>query len=95
MAHRGVMGLVGVRHDFSATIPFPLIPAMMLGLTVKGITEGDSIPDEFIPRMLALYREGRFRFDRMVEQTYSMSQLDDAVEAQLRGDVVKVVVVNE
>ena len=95
MAHRGVFGLVGVPHDFAATIALPLVPAMILGLTVRGITEGDSNPDEFIPELLALHREGRFPFDRLVDQTYPMSQLNDAVEAQLRGDVVKVVLVND
>ena len=95
MAHRGVFGIVGVPHDFAATIAFPLVPAMILGLTIRGITEGDSNPDQFIPELLALYRDGRFPFDRLVDQTYPMSQLNDAVDAQLRGEVIKVVLVND
>ncbi len=95
MAHRGVVGLVGVPHDFAATFGFPVVLSMILGLTVRGITEGDANPDEFIPRMLALYREGRFPFDRLVDKTYPLSRLNDAVEDQLRGDVIKVVLVND
>jgi aryl-alcohol dehydrogenase len=95
LAHRGVLGLVGVPHDFAATLAFPIIQSMVLGLTVTGITEGDSNPDEFIPELLRLYREGRFPFDRMIGRTYPFSQLNEAVEAQLRGDAIKVVLVND
>jgi aryl-alcohol dehydrogenase len=93
MAHRGVLGIVGVPADFAATLPFPIVQAMILGLTVKGITEGDSRPDEFIPELLRLYREGRFPFDRMIE-TFPFARINEAVDAQHRGDVVKAVLVN-
>lgn len=94
LAHRGVLGIVGVPADFSATLSLPIVQAMVLGLTVKGITEGDSRPDQFIPELLQLYREGRFPFDRMIE-TFPFSRINEAVEAQHRGDVVKVVLVND
>jgi aryl-alcohol dehydrogenase len=93
MAHRGVIGLVGVPSDFSAVLPLPIIPAMVLGLTVRGITEGDSDPHEFIPSLLELYREGRFPFDRMIE-TFPFTDINAAIAAQERGEVVKVVLVN-
>jgi aryl-alcohol dehydrogenase len=95
LGHRGVLGLVGVPHDFAATLAFPIVPSMVLGLTVKGITEGDSDPDEFIPELLRLYRGGRFPFDRMIERTYPLAQINEAIDAQLHGDVVKVVLVND
>jgi aryl-alcohol dehydrogenase len=94
MAHRGVIGLVGVPQDFTAAAALPLVPAMALGLTFRGITEGDSDPATSIPELIDLYRKGVFPFDRMVDRTYSLAELNDAIAAQNRGDVVKVVVVN-
>ncbi|MCW3039146.1 MAG: Aryl-alcohol dehydrogenase [Solirubrobacterales bacterium] len=94
MAHRGTIGLVGVPKDFADSLPVNLITAMVLGLTVRGIVEGDSDPMTFIPRMLELYREGRFPFDEMIT-TYPFDQLNAAVAAQHAGEVVKVVLVAE
>jgi aryl-alcohol dehydrogenase len=33
---------------------------IMNGRTVEGIIEGNDIPDLFIPRLIALYKQGRF-----------------------------------
>lgn len=92
MAHRGTIGLVGVPKDFADALPVNLITAMVLGLTVRGIVEGDADPKTFIPRMLELHREGRFPFDEMIT-TFPFSEINEAVAAQHAGDVVKVVLV--
>jgi aryl-alcohol dehydrogenase len=92
LANQGMLGLVGVPQDFSVNLPLNLVQAMQLGLTVKGIVEGDSDPDEFIPELLRLYQDGRFPFDEMV-QTFPFTEINEAVAAQHRGDVVKVVLV--
>jgi aryl-alcohol dehydrogenase len=90
MAPKGSIGLVGVPADFAMPVPLNLVQSMVLGLTVRGITEGDSDPDEFIPQLLELYRDGRFPFDRMIT-TFPFSQINEAIEAQHRGDAIKVV----
>ncbi len=92
MAHRSTIGLVGVPHDLSATMALPLIAPMVLGLTIRGITEGDSDPDTFVPELLDHFRAGRFPFDRLVT-TFPFSQINEAVAAQERGEAVKVVLV--
>jgi aryl-alcohol dehydrogenase len=87
-----VVGLVGVPADFSVDLPLNIVAAMQKGLTVKGIVEGDSDPQVFIPELIAHHRAGRFPFDRMIS-TFPFSRLNEAIAAQHRGEVVKVVVV--
>ncbi|MTD12480.1 alcohol dehydrogenase catalytic domain-containing protein [Nakamurella sp. YIM 132087] len=89
-AANATLGLVGVPQDFSVELPLNIVRAMQLGLTVKGIVEGDSDPQVFIPELLQYHREGRFPFDTMI-RTYPLSDINAAVEAQHRGEVVKVV----
>lgn len=92
VASNAVLGLVGVPSDFSVDLPLNIVATMQTGLTVKGIVEGDSDPQKFIPELLAHHRAGRFPFDKLIT-TFPFSELNEAIEAQHRGEVVKVVVV--
>ena len=56
--------------------------------TVVGIFEGNADPKQFIPRMIELWQEGRFPFDRLIE-TFTLSQIDEAEQASLDGSVIK------
>jgi aryl-alcohol dehydrogenase len=94
LTNRGTLGLVGVPNDPAATFSLNIITTMIQGLTVKGIVEGDSDPDTFLPELLALYADGRFPFDKMITKL-PFSQINEAVELQHRGDAVKVVLVHE
>ena len=40
--------------------------SILFGRGVRGIIEGDSVPDEFIPRLVDLHAQGRFPFDQLV-----------------------------
>jgi aryl-alcohol dehydrogenase len=63
---------------------------LLLGRTVRGIVQGDSVPDLFIPRLIALYKQGRFPFDRLLK-TYKLDQINQAVEDLKKGTVIKAV----
>jgi aryl-alcohol dehydrogenase len=91
-AMNAIVGLVGVPSDFSVDLPVNIVGAMQRGLTIKGIVEGDSDPKVFIPELLRYHAEGRFPFDRLIT-TFPLDRINDAVEAQHRGDVTKVVLV--
>jgi aryl-alcohol dehydrogenase len=93
MGYRSTIALVGVPADFAATMKVPLIPPLILGLTIRGITEGDAVPEEFIPQLLDHWKAGRFPFDRLVT-TFPFRKINAAVAAQERGEAVKVVLVN-
>ena len=70
--------------------PFePNLGAIMLGgHTIRGIVQGDSIPDRFIPRLIDLHMTGRFPFDKLVTK-YPFEQINQAIADQASGEVVK------
>jgi aryl-alcohol dehydrogenase len=94
IARRGTFGFVGLPPASHVTmgLPFGLMDAMRRGLTLRGIIEGDSDVDGFIESLMDLYLAGRFPFDQLV-RTFAMSEINDAIEAQHRGDCVKVVLI--
>ena len=94
LAHRGHLGLIGVPADPTAAMPVPIIPIQVLGATVTGIVEGNSVPDVFIPELIALHKAGRFPFDKLVT-TMPFAQINEAVAVQARGEAVKVVLVHD
>lgn len=63
---------------------------LLLGRKVRGICEGDAVPDLFIPSLVELYRQGRFPFDKLVK-FYEFAQINEAVEDSERGRAVKAV----
>jgi aryl-alcohol dehydrogenase len=80
----GVCGLVGVQ-----TAPLTIEPNFLAaGRNVMGILEGDAVPQVFIPQLIALWRQGRFPFDRLV-QTFAFDEIDRAEQSSLAGDVIK------
>ncbi|OAA27692.1 aryl-alcohol dehydrogenase [Frankia sp. EI5c] len=79
----GHCGLVGLQHE-----PFVLDPAALLGKTASGIIEGGADPQILIPRLIDLWREGRFPFDRLIE-TFPLAEINEAEKASLSGAVVK------
>lgn len=58
------------------------------GRKTLGIIQGDAVPQRFIPQLIALYREGRFPFDRLIK-FYDFSEINTAIADAKRGDTVK------
>lgn len=84
----GVCGIIGVAPlgtEFSLDMN-----GILFGRTVRGIIEGDSVPDIFIPQLVELWKQGRFPFDKLI-QYFPMSEIDAAAHASERGDVLKAV----
>lgn len=94
LAQLGTLGMVGVPSDPTAALTVGLIEMQARGLRFMGIVEGDSDPDEFLPELVDLHLTGRFPFDRLVTKV-PFSRINDAVDAQARGEAVKVVLVHE
>ena len=63
---------------------------LLLGRKIRGICEGDAVPDLFIPKLIELYRQGRFPFDRLVRY-YPFDQINQAIEDSERGRTIKAV----
>ena len=63
---------------------------ILFGRTLRGIVEGDSIPDIFIPRIVELYKQGRFPLDKLVTY-YDFENINDAIRDAENGTVLKAV----
>jgi aryl-alcohol dehydrogenase len=82
----GICGLTGVvPPGTEVNLNMDLI---MNARTVMGILGGDAIPDLFIPKLIELYRQGRFPFDRLIT-FYPFDDINKAVEDMEKGRVVK------
>jgi aryl-alcohol dehydrogenase len=63
---------------------------ILFGRTLRGIVEGDSIPDIFIPRIVELFKQGRFPLDKLVTY-YDFENINDAIRDAENGTVLKAV----
>jgi aryl-alcohol dehydrogenase len=90
MANKARLGLVGIPGSFDAALPVPMIQWITTGGTVRGIVEGDSNPDTFLPQLIAHHAEGRLPFDKFVT-TYPFDQINQAIEDAHSGKAIKVV----
>jgi len=86
LARLGVCGLLGaVAPGTEVNLNMDLI---MNGRIVRGIIEGDSIPDLFIPKLVKLYQQGRLPFDRLIK-FYPFDEINQAVADMEKGLVIK------
>jgi aryl-alcohol dehydrogenase len=87
---QGKLGLLGVPADPQAVFPVGLFQPPLLGLTIRGIIEGDADPQTFIPYLLDLHSQGKFPFDKLIT-TMPLDQINEAITAQHRGEILKAV----
>ena len=82
----GVCGLVGAA-PLGVEVSLDM-NTLLFGRSVRGIIEGDSVPQVFIPQLIELWRAGRFPFDRLVKY-YALDEINQAVEDSESGRVLK------
>jgi len=81
----GTIGLVGIDAGV------PALPVhVVAGKTIRYILEGDSVPRVFIPRLISLYQQGGFPFDRLITK-YPFKDLERAIADTRSGTAVKAV----
>ncbi|MFN3889291.1 MAG: NAD(P)-dependent alcohol dehydrogenase [Beijerinckiaceae bacterium] len=86
LAPRGECGFVTSPWDGSELSISPR--HLLLGRKVRGIIEGNSNPDVFIPQLVDWFMDGRFPFDRLV-RFYEFSELEKAFHDSEEGRTVK------
>ena len=64
--------------------------SILFGRGLRGIIEGDSVPQEFIPRLIDLYRRGRFPFDSLVSE-FKFADIQHAISESENGGVIKAI----
>jgi len=89
LASKGVLGVVGIPPP-GTPAPGDLGTMLTFGQTVRGIIEGDSDPDRFLPQLIDHWRAGRLPLEKLV-RTFPFDQINQAIAAQHHGDCVKVV----
>jgi aryl-alcohol dehydrogenase len=55
---------------------------------VLSVIQGDAVPQKFIPKLIRLYQEGRFPFDRLVK-SYDFTGIIRAIADSKRGNTVR------
>ncbi|MGP0093200.1 MAG: NAD(P)-dependent alcohol dehydrogenase [Xanthobacteraceae bacterium] len=84
---RGTCGIVGAA-PIGTVASFDMGGLMSPGKSIRGIIQGDSVPELFIPQLIELYRQGRFPFDRLIK-LYSLDEINRAAADSESGATVK------
>jgi aryl-alcohol dehydrogenase len=90
LAPRGTLGLIGVPNALDAALQIPVISTIAAGIGIRGIIEGDSDPQTFIPELVALYSDGRLPIDDMIT-FYPFEAINEAISDSRAGRCVKAV----
>ena len=84
---RGVFGLAAAYpHHQMMEIDFATM--MLKGQRIQGIVEGGAVPQDFLPKLIAYYRQGLFPFDRLIKQ-FDFEQINEAIAACESGETIK------
>lgn len=86
---QGTLAMVGMTSPTN-DVTFAGLQFLASGLTVKGIIEGDSHPDKFIPELIAYYKDGRLPLDDLIS-TYALKDINKAVHDHHEGLCTKAV----
>ncbi|RRD22389.1 NAD(P)-dependent alcohol dehydrogenase [Brucellaceae bacterium VT-16-1752] len=84
LAQLGQLGLVASAGS-DGTVE---VSKLILGQLVRGIVQGDAVPQLFIPELIRLYKAGQFPFDRLV-RFFPFEKINEAFAAAARGEVIK------
>jgi aryl-alcohol dehydrogenase len=86
----GTCGIVGA-EPLGTGVSFDVNDLMIPGKSIRGILEGESVPDIFIPQLIELNEQGRFPFERLIK-FYSLDQINEAVQDSEKGDTIKPII---
>jgi aryl-alcohol dehydrogenase len=86
----GTCGIVGA-EPLGTEVSFDVNNLMLSGKAIRGILEGESVPDIFIPQLIELNAQGRFPFEKLVK-FYSLDQINQAVQDGEKGGTIKPII---
>ncbi len=92
LSSTGTLIVLGVA-PFGATLTIAASD-ILNGKTIRGAIEGESVPDRFLPQLVALWQAGRFPFDRLI-RSYRFSDINEAAADAEHGRTIKPVLVFE
>ncbi len=86
----GTLALIGVAPQ--GTELKVELHQLSVGRKVRGLVEGDAVPQTFLPMLIRQWRRGRFPLERIV-RTYPFTDIGRAVEDMTAGRTIKPVLV--
>ncbi|WP_375088750.1 NAD(P)-dependent alcohol dehydrogenase [Peribacillus sp. RS7] len=84
----GKVSIVGMGGDVTLNFTNDIL---MEGKTIVGSVQGDSVPQQHIPRLVQYYKEGKFPFDKLVK-FYDFEDINKAFEDSKTGVTIKPIV---
>jgi aryl-alcohol dehydrogenase len=86
----GTCGIVGA-EPLGTEVSFDVNDLMIPGKAIRGILEGESVPDIFIPQLIELNAQGRFPFEKLTK-FYSLDQINQAAQDSEQGGTIKPII---
>jgi aryl-alcohol dehydrogenase len=89
LAPRGTLALLGIGIP---EFPMDVRTVISGGRTIRGVIEGDAVPHEFIPQLIALRESGRLPVEKLI-RTYRFADINAAFADASAGSAIKPVLV--
>ena len=90
LKRKGTCGVVGSSGD--KVVPLVMMDDIMgASRTLMGIVEGDSVPKLYIPRLIEMYKLGKFPFDKLIKE-YKFEDINQAFEDSRTGITIKPII---
>lgn len=86
----GRVGLVGA-PNLGDEVTFEVGASLLKGWSFQTIIEGDAVPQDFIPKLVDLWRQGKFPIEKLTK-TYPLDQINQAFEDSATGKTIKPIV---
>lgn len=83
----GELGIIGA-PKLGTKASYDVNDHILGGRSITGIVQGDSDPQQFIPDLIELYRQGKFPFDELITY-YDFEDIEQAVEDAESGETIK------
>lgn len=86
----GRVGLVGA-PNLGDEVSFEVGASLLKGWSFQTIIEGDAVPQEFIPKLVHLWRQGKFPIEKLTK-FYPLEQINQAFDDSASGRTIKPIV---
>jgi aryl-alcohol dehydrogenase len=87
LAPLGVAGLIGGSPG-GTEVSLDMTDILVGGRTLRGVVEGDSIPEIFLPQLIRFWEQGRFPVDRLMRH-YDFDAIEEAAHDAEQGRTIK------
>jgi aryl-alcohol dehydrogenase len=88
---RGTLVLVGAAAP-GTEVSFEIGLSLVKGWTFKTVVQGSSVPQVFIPRLISLWRQGRFPMEKLMKN-YRLDDINQGFADSASGVTIKPVIV--